>query len=202
MNGIILAGGKSLRFGEDKVFTKVRGSILIESLISLLTPLFDNLIVVTNHPERLAGYPVRVTSDKTRGIGPIAGIQAGLMASDSETNFVLACDMPLISAGLIKYMQTIKGYEAVVPSIEEKVEPLHAIYSKTCLPIIEQQIKAGRYKIQEMFFKLSVCYINEEVIRNFDPNLISFLNINSKKDLEKLDPIMRTTTRVVPTIKN
>src|SRR3989339_265582 len=187
MNGIILAGGKSLRFGEDKAFVKVGDFILIESLIGLLTPLFDNLIIVTNYPEKYVQYPVKVVVDQIKDLAPLAGIQAGLLASDADYNFVMACDMPLVKPSLIRYLMSKARADIVVPRRGKNIEPLCAVYSKNCLTAIEALIKTGNYKIHAMFDKLNVDYVEDETIKQFDPGFLSFLNLNFKKDLEKIN---------------
>ncbi|MFC1496614.1 molybdenum cofactor guanylyltransferase [Candidatus Margulisiibacteriota bacterium] len=191
MNGIILAGGQSLRFGEDKAFVKVRDSILIESLISLMTSLFDNLIIVTNYPDKYSGYQVQLIRDKIKGVGPLGGIYAGLLASDAEFNFITACDMPFINAELVKYMKKTARSDVLVPSHAGKLEPLCAVYSKNCIPLIERQLRAGDYKIQNFFPEAEVEMVDEETIKKYDPAKATFLNLNTKKDLARVDACLK-----------
>lgn len=185
-NAIVLAGGRSSRFGADKAFVKMGGSTIVESLISLLRLIFPKVIVVTNYPEKYQQFPVQVVTDQIKGLGPLVGIYSGLLASDSARNFVVACDMPLLNPRLIHYLASIPEGEIVVPRIKDKLEPLHAVYSKACLPAIEEQIATGNYKIQNFFNKVDVCYVEEEEIKKIDPTLTSFLNINLQKDLKKI----------------
>lgn len=198
MNGIILAGGKSLRFGEDKAFVNIAGEdsnprLLIENIIGLLAGLFNNIIVATNYPEKYNKYPVKVVVDQIKGVGPLGGIHAGLVASDSEYNFVMACDMPFPNQKLIKHLaSTAKGQAIVIPRREGMPEPMFAVYSKRCIPAIEEQINTGNYKIQDFFSRIDdVEYIDEERIGDFDPGFLSFLNLNSKKDLEKINKCLK-----------
>ncbi len=192
VNGIILAGGQSLRFGEDKAFVKVGDSILIESLICFFEQLFDDVIVVTNYPEKYSKYPVKVVVDQIKGVGPLGGIHAGLSASNSEHNFVMACDMPFPRPKLVKYLGArVKGQEVIIPKREEKLEPLFAVYSKKCIKAIEKQIQTGNYKIQEIFNNLDVEFVDSEIVKKYDPGFLSFLNLNSKKDMEKIDKCLK-----------
>ncbi len=190
-NAIVLAGGRSSRFGTDKAFVKVGDSTIIESLLFLLCPIFDNLIIVTNHPAKHQAFPAKVVEDKIKGLGPLGGIYSGLLASDSEQNFVVACDMPLLNPRLIHYIMSQARAEVVVPRIKDKLEPLHAVYSKSCIPAIEKQIASGDYKIQNFFAQIDVQYVEEPEIRQFDPNLTSFLNINLQKDLKKIEACLK-----------
>ncbi|OGC04295.1 hypothetical protein A2276_06820 [candidate division WOR-1 bacterium RIFOXYA12_FULL_43_27] len=193
MNGIILAGGKSLRFGEDKAFVKIGEGedlyprFLIEIIIGLLARLFDKVIIVTNYPEKYKNYPVEIVVDRIRGVGPLGGIHAGLLASDTEHNFIMACDMPFPQAELVRFLGSrAKNQDLIIPKRGEGFEPLFSVYSKNCIAAIERQIKTGNYKIQEMFSGLDVEFVEEEDLRRFDPALISFLNLNTKKDLERI----------------
>ncbi|MBU0672619.1 MAG: molybdenum cofactor guanylyltransferase, partial [Candidatus Margulisbacteria bacterium] len=186
LNAIVLAGGRSSRFGTDKAFVKVGGSTIIESLLFPLSLIFEKIIVVTNHAEKFQKFPVELVEDRIKGLGPLAGLHSGLLASDQQRNFVVACDMPLLNPRLIQYICSVPYGQIVVPRIKDKVEPLHAVYSKACIPIIEEQIASGDYKIQNSFGKADVCYVEEEAIRKFDPSLTSFLNINLQKDLKKI----------------
>ena len=187
MNGIILAGGKSLRFGEDKAFVKVGDFILIESLIGLLTPLFDNLIIVTNYPEKYVQYPVKVVVDQIKDLGPLGGIQAGLLASDADYNFVMACDMPLVNPELIRFLCGLPGdHEVVLPWLPEGPEPLYAVYSKKALPVIEEHLAQTRCKISTLYEKLRIRKVMAEEILRILPDLTTFQNINLQHDLARL----------------
>lgn len=186
-NGIILAGGQSLRFGEDKAFAKIGNSLMIESLICLLLPLFPGLIVVTNFPDKYRGFPVSVVEDEIRGIGPLGGIYSGLLRSDSEYNFVCACDMPYLNPEFVRFMlERDIDSDAVIPRRSDKIEPLCAVYSKKIIPKIKENIAKGRYKIQDLFGNLNIEYVEEDIINEFDPDNLMFLNVNSKKDLKNL----------------
>jgi len=186
MNAIVLAGGQSSRFGSDKAFAKIGDLTIVESLFFPLSLLFKKIIVVTNFPEKYQAFPVQIVTDKIKGQGPLGGIYTGLLASDSERNFVVACDMPLINPRLIQYLSSIQEGAVVVPKINDKLEPLFAIYAKSCLPAIERQLTAGKNKIQDFFAEVNVRYVAEIELKKFDPTLTSFLNINLQKDLRKI----------------
>lgn len=191
MNAIILAGGKSIRFGSDKAFAKIGDSTLIESLFLSLSLVFNKIIIVTNFKERYKNFPAIITEDIFKDAGPLGGLYAGLKASNSDRNFVVACDMPLVNLMLIKYMAGLIDGDAIVPMINGKVEPLHAVYSKKCISAVEAQLKSGIYKIQEVFNLVDTRYIKEDVINKYDPSLLSFLNINLQKDMQKIKACLK-----------
>ena len=187
-NGIILAGGESLRMKADKRLAKIGNQSLIERSISLVSQVVDEVIVVSPSDMVLSfianNRNVRITSDIYPNQGPLAGIHAGLSASNTSSNLVVACDMPFLQLDLLRYMlQISSGFDAVVPCICGLVEPLHAIYNKSCLELIENQLRSKRGKISNLLWLLQVRYLEPEEIKRFDPELISFFNINNAEDL-------------------
>ncbi|MBN1830856.1 MAG: molybdenum cofactor guanylyltransferase [Deltaproteobacteria bacterium] len=184
ITGIILAGGKSLRYGKNKALVEVGGTRLIERVISVIRPLFENLIIITNTPREYDYLQLPMREDIIKGLGPLGGVYTGLETISDESGFFVACDMPFIQGSLIRYMVEIRDdFDAVVPKIDWKIEPLHAIYTKNCLPAIEKLIDARGYQIIEIFDNIRVRYVKEEEIRSFDSRLKSFLNVNSPREL-------------------
>jgi molybdenum cofactor guanylyltransferase len=187
MNLIVLAGGKSSRFGHDKARAQVKGQTLLELVVSRVAALFDRVILVVHEDSDIfssAGY--EVVKDKYKGIGPLGGLHAGLSASDSQYNFVIACDMPCIPLSLIRHMMTLVGDDVVVPRKGDLVEPLCAIYKKSIIPVIERHIEEERYRIQDVFPLVNVHYIDEDQIKQCDPWGDAFCNINTPRDLRGL----------------
>jgi molybdopterin-guanine dinucleotide biosynthesis protein A len=186
MTGIILAGGENKRMGVDKAFLKVAGMPMIEHVLLALGSVVHQIIIVTNSPERYGGYDVKVVSDRLDRRGPLTGIYSGLFVSDSEYNIVVACDMPFLNAGLLSYMlEQAQGYEAVVPLRGEQTEPLHAVYSKKLLSVMEKQIGEDDRRIQSLFVRAKVRYVTEEEINRFDPERRSFINLNTPQQYKE-----------------
>ena len=179
ITGIILAGGKSLRYGRNKALVEVDGTRLIERVISVMQPLFEDLIIITNTPREYDYLQLPMHGDLIKGLGPIGGVYTGLETISSESGFFVACDMPFLQSDLIRHMVKIRGdFDAVVPKVDWKIEPLHAIYTKNCLPAIKKLIDAQGYQIIKCFDNVRVRYVKEEEIRSFDSRLKSFLNVN------------------------
>jgi molybdenum cofactor guanylyltransferase len=186
MTGIVLAGGENRRMGADKAFLPIAGSPLIEHVLRPLARLFREIIVVTNSPERYAAYGVSVVRDAFDKRGPLTGIYTGLLHSNDEYNFVVACDMPFLNARLIAYMITLaEGYDAVVPTKGEFMEPLHAVYYRGIVPVIEERIRQNDQRIRNMFATLRIRYVLKEEIGRFDPECKSFRNLNTRQDYEE-----------------
>ncbi|HJX13605.1 MAG TPA: molybdenum cofactor guanylyltransferase [Dehalococcoidales bacterium] len=186
---IILAGGKSLRLGHDKVLEKVGNKSLLEQVISRVDPLSKFIIIVTSKERtfpQVARHPkVKIVSDIFPGQGSLGGIYTGLKESGSFYNLVVAADMPFLNEGLLRYMIEVSdGFDFTLPKIKSWFEPLHAIYSRNCIDAIESIFKQNKKAIIELFKYVKVRYIAAEEVERFDPRHLSFFNINTREDLE------------------
>ncbi|HHW54780.1 MAG: molybdenum cofactor guanylyltransferase [bacterium] len=188
MAGIILAGGKGKRFGgSNKAFRELAGKPLLEWVRERLAPLFPEIILVTNTPELYSSFPGRVVTDLHPHRGPLGGIEAGLLAAGDPVSFVTGCDMPFLCQSLIRKMQDYtRDYDVVVPRLGSYIEPLHAFYSRQTLPLIQQLLREGNYKMSSLLAApLKVYYVNEAEIKALDPEGLSFFNVNTPADLAR-----------------
>ena len=198
-NCIVLAGGKSLRLGRNKVLETVGNRSLLYQTISRVNPLCSEVIIVTVQEQvipQLASHPeLKIVTDIIPGKGPLGGIYTGLVTSDSFQNLVVACDMPFLNESLLRYMLDISaGFDIVIPRVGKLVEPLHAIYTKSCLAIAEELIKQDNLCIYELFSSVRIRYVEVEEIDRFDPEHLSFFNINTEADLKKARELNRRMT--------
>jgi molybdopterin-guanine dinucleotide biosynthesis protein A len=185
---IVLAGGRSSRLGRDKVTERLGGLTLLERTISTVTRFSSEVIVVGANssllPCNIVDSRVRMVSDLHEGKGPLAGIHSGLTSSHFQHNFVVACDTPFLNTGLIDYMLGLcQDFDAVVPRVKDLLEPLQAIYSKNCLPVIEDLLKNGKLRIMDLLEVTRVKFVEEAEIDRFDPTHLCFFNINTEADL-------------------
>jgi len=195
---IVLAGGKGLRLGCDKTLETVGNRSLLQWAVFHLSSFNSDIIIVTATEQsstQFSGYPKLTTvADAYPGKGPLGGIYTGLAVSDSFYNLVVACDMPFLNRALLSYMiQLSVKFDLVVPRLGNTVEPLHAVYSKGCLSTIERLLKQGNLEVRELFNLVRVGYVEAEEINIFDPNHLSFFNINTKADLERAKELARET---------
>ena len=193
---IILAGGKSLRLGHDKVLEKVGNKSLLEQVMSCIDSLGREIIIVTAEERTLSQLvshsKLKTVPDILPGKGPLGGIHTGLVTSDSFYNLVVACDMPFLNQSLLHYMIKVSdGFDFVLPRMNNQFEPLHAVYSKNCVAPIEFILKQGRKVVTELFNFVKVRYVEAEEVDRFDPKHLSFFNINTKEDLELARKIAR-----------
>lgn len=192
---LILAGGVASRLGyQEKALIDINGRPLIAYVIVALRKAVDNIIISVRDREqgelidsRMPGY--RFVYDDYRNRGPLAGILSGLSACADEYCFVAACDMPFINEKAVKLLfQKSNGFDAALPRWDDgSLEPLHAVYR--CRPMIRETKKAiesGETVILAPVFRLNVNYVGMEEIKNYDPELKTFMNVNTYEDIQQI----------------
>ncbi len=184
MAAIILAGGRNSRMGgADKAFLTVSGQTVFGRTLALLRRCFPQVVVVSNQPQKYAGFDVEVTSDQFPGCGPLAGIQAGLGLVRRPYSFVVACDMPFLRLEPIAFLaQRVAAQEAIIPCWDGDIEPLHAIYATGLRHRMEQALRAGTCAIREFLPTVRAEYIAEAVMCAIDGADESFRNVNTPED--------------------
>lgn len=187
VSGIILAGGKSARMGTDKALLKVGPCCIIERIASVFRPVVDEILVVTDRPDKFAEYGDKTIGDIMPGHGPLGGLHAGLVRASHARVLVAACDLPFISAPLACLLiQCAADYDAVVPRYRGYPEPLCALYSKNCIKIIEQRLTRNQNKITGLYDQVRVRYIEETEMLPVEPHPERVLfNLNTPGDLKK-----------------
>ena len=152
VSGVVMAGGKSRRFGQDKAQVRLMGQPLLFRVAELLATVCQELIVV-GPPERKLLLPeARVIQDSFPDAGPLSGLHAALNRARHHWAIVVACDMPLLNPALLRYLLSLReGYDVVLPRHGGYTQQLHAAYSTNCLPHIEAQLAKGDYKIDRSF---------------------------------------------------
>jgi molybdopterin-guanine dinucleotide biosynthesis protein A len=189
MTSIILAGGKSLRLGQSKALQVIGSKTLIQWVVDRLASLSTEIIIATAYGEEIpcsSAVRIKTVADIYPGKGPLVGIYSGLIASSGPRAIVVGCDTPFLSVGLLGYMtQICSTFDAVVPRMEEKLEPLCAVYSKSCLAPIQELLEQNELGTYKLFGMVKAKYVEEDEINRFDPEHLSFFNINSQDDLER-----------------
>ncbi|MDO9085711.1 MAG: molybdenum cofactor guanylyltransferase [Anaerolineaceae bacterium] len=185
---VIQAGGQSSRMGEDKGLLELCGRPMIENIIQRLKPYAHELIITTNHPERYRQFGIQLVGDIYKDYGALAGLHTALSAATNEVVFVIACDLPFVNLGLYKFMKNLfmaKNVDVVIPKTEMGYEPFYALYRKsTCLPYVSSAIDSGKRRLISWFESAIVHPVFEVELRQFDPLLASFVNINTPEDLK------------------
>ncbi len=193
VTGIILAGGKNLRYGKIKALEKIGNIVLIQRVVNRLVPLIDQLVIVTGKEKH--GLPNNLGAVFVKDVypdrGPLGGIYTGLNVSKNDVNILVACDMPFLNTELLRHLVFLSSTnDAVVPCPAPGMfEPLHAVYSCTCIPVIKRHLDANEKAISSFFNEVKVLYVEEEECRQYDPHLCSFFNINTQEDFDKANKI-------------
>lgn len=193
ITSIILAGGRSLRLGRCKAVETICDKSLLERVIEKLKTISNQILVVTSQ-EQLGlsvACEAEVVVDIYPGKGPLAGICTGLLASKFPYSIVVACDMPFLNVELLRYMiELSEGFDVVIPrSGEGMIEPLHAIYSRSCINTVRAELERDHLKISQVLDILRVRYVEQEEYQKFDPQHLSFFNVNSMLDLKRATAI-------------
>lgn len=186
MTAIILAGGRSSRMGTPKALLHFDGEPLIVHIVRKLQTMFTDIVVVAAPGQELPSLPVTLVHDDVAYQGPVGGIVYGLRAARHEYAFVTSCDSVFLSTALIGYLLSLKDdYDVVVPRWGDRFQPLMAVYSRTVLPILEEQLASGELRPVSLFQKVRTRQVSEEEIRRADPDGASFFNMNTPEDYEE-----------------
>ncbi|OGL43930.1 MAG: hypothetical protein A2W05_02325 [Candidatus Schekmanbacteria bacterium RBG_16_38_10] len=181
----LLAGGQSKRFGHNKALIQIGGERLIDIIIKKLSEVFPEVFLITTPQNSYRDIQIKKLFDIIPDKGSLGGVYTGLVESKTSHSFFFACDMPFINVELIEYMKKVKlDYDLLIPRTEKGLQPLHAVYSKACIPHIKKLIDENNFKILDFFDRVKVEYIREEICRKFDPEGRIFLNINTPDDLK------------------
>lgn len=201
--GVILAGGKNSRLpGKKKAFRKIGDLMILEGIYELFSNLFKELIIVVNEPREFAGWDMTVVTDIIPAQCALAGLHAGLFYASFPYAYVAACDTPFVKQSVVEYIvgQTEPGYEVIIPRTDDGVEPLSAVYSKACIPLIENNLEKNIFMIKKFFRKKKVKEIPVEQLKVLDPQMRFIFNVNTPEDLETARIITDKTQAVTKEI--
>ncbi|MDQ6956443.1 MAG: molybdenum cofactor guanylyltransferase [Mariprofundaceae bacterium] len=187
---IILAGGESKRMGQDKASVILAGKSLLARAVDNLQPLFERTIISVREP--IKGIALPQLCDVGEERGPMMGICQALNEVETNWVFVMAVDMPFVSADLVKGLANKRGtHQMVVPMIDDHVQPLFAYYTKGCLPVMQQQINDGQRSLRRLIERVDSLIVQKDELAGFDVNLLSFLDLDSPKDIINAENIIK-----------
>jgi molybdenum cofactor guanylyltransferase len=187
VTGVLLAGGKSRRMGEDKRHLVVGEQTLLERGLAVLQSTFREILVVIAQDSPPLNIDARVVRDLVPDCGSLGGLYTGLTQATTPYIFVVACDMPFLNQTVITQFTSQRATaDIVMAKLDARLHPMHALYSKRCVPALEAMIQARQLKIQEIVSQssLRVRYVTEGDLLTIDPSGRSFYNVNTVADLE------------------
>lgn len=181
VTGVILAGGRSSRFGTNKALATFRGISLIDRVLNVMAPLFQDLLIVTNSPEEYSRLNVPLVADVEPYQGPLGGIFSALRRATNDRVFVVACDMPLLDACTIREIIRSAGDAAAAIPVHDGIrEYLLALYSRHLMPEMCRALGLGRLSLKEFCFQTRGI---EWIPIDGD----SWTDVNSREDLAALE---------------
>ena len=218
VTGVILAGGKSRRMGENKALMRLGDDSLIGHVIRCLHDVTDELLLITNSPTEYAHLDVPMRGDILPGAGALGGVYTGVTHASYDAVLCVACDSPFLNPNLLTYLVSVLGeYDAVMPytyssrqtpfcrnkdigvtnpsygdDAQITLQTLCAAYSKRCLPIIELMLRESELRVHALQERARIQRVSPEVWRAFDPEGMSFFNINTPGDFKRADSYMRS----------
>lgn len=199
-SAVVLAGGRGRRMGTvEKALLEFEGKTILERLLESLFRVVDEVILSVRDKnqekkfrpvlEKFPAREIRFCFDTLEDAGPLEGIRAGLLESRAEYSFVCAGDMPFVDSRVVDLLfEKVIGHDAALPKRKDgKFEPLHAVYSKKLTLEIEKAFENGRCSVLTPVFEMKdVVFVEVSEIRKIDPELRTFVNINTVEDLENM----------------
>ena len=201
VSGVLLAGGKSRRMGEDKRFLYVGQRTLLERSCAVLRELFEQVCAVIAQDSPALQAEVPVIRDLMPDCGSLGGLYTGLRLAKTQHIFLAACDMPFLNPDVIRHMVRLKdSADIVICRWASHLQPTHAVYGRNCLPVIEEMMMLHNRKIHSMIGHpaLRVCVIAETEIRQIDYEGRSMFNVNTPSDLEQARSVPDPGTELGP----
>lgn len=186
--GIIIAGGKSSRMGTNKALLKIGGKTVIEKIVEELKQTVTEVIIVTNTFEEYEFLGIPMFEDKWKGMGPLAGIHAGLQASNTNKNLVVACDMPFISSELgTVLLKFLDDFQAAVPKMAGQLHPLFAAYQKDVEEEVYKSLQNEQLRIRQFLQNVNAKIVTEDDLNKvgFHYHECHFFNMNHPEEFEE-----------------
>lgn len=184
-SGVILAGGKSTRMKFNKAFAYIGGQPVVQIILDKFKLFFDETIIISNEPKLYEDLGFAIYPDVFPGLGPVAGIHSALYHAGSDNVFVMGCDMPFMNMDLVRFLfDNLGDYECVVPELDSHLQPLSAVYSKKCLPVLTQCLENDKLKLIRVFEELYARVITDKEMECFGNPREIFMNVNDQAALE------------------
>ena len=202
--GVILAGGESRRMGRNKALMRLEDETLIARTLKRLRIVTDEIILISNSANLYTDLSVQVYEDLVPDSGALGGVYTGLSYAAKNAVLCVACDMPLLQPKLMSYLVSVLGeHDIVVPYTWEmnesnpKLQTLCAVYSRGCVQTIRQMLDEGELRLYALCDRVTVRMVPPDEWQDFDPEGLSFVNINTREDFEKVKEMLHETMEEV-----
>ncbi len=190
MIAVVLAGGENSRYPTPKAFIKVGDETIIARTLRVLGEAASwDIVLSTNEPELYSGFGMQMIGDTVKGAGPMGGIVSVFEATGAEELFVVACDMPFIKAEVVQYIldnRDKKGEKATAAVMDGRPQPLLAVYTRSLLGGMRERLAQEKRSLTSVIEDTGARLLQEEELRRIDPEGLSFANVNTPEDYEKI----------------
>ena len=191
-SAVILAGGAGSRLGKEKSLIEFDGRPLIQWSVEKLAPFVEDVVVVARGPEQARQLgdlipDAAITCDGISGYGPVAGLAAGMGQARNEYVVAIGCDLPFLNVDVISLLfKLAESWDAAVPVRENgMMQPLHSVYRRDALlPACQRAMESGERRIRAPLSMLRLKCVAVELLKNLDPELLTFFNLNTREDLD------------------
>jgi molybdopterin-guanine dinucleotide biosynthesis protein A len=185
ITGIVLAGGRSSRMGQDKASLPFGDETMLARAVRLVGSVTDSVIVVAAPDAVLPPLPARVVHDPVSHLGPLAGIATGLAASETELNLVVACDMPLIKPAVLRRLIELREESDICVAVADgHASPLCAVYRGQVATAARQLLDEGERRLMTLLDRVQTKRVDAVVFRDIDPDLETFVSCNTPDELQ------------------
>ena len=203
VTGVILAGGKSRRMGQNKALLQLGDSPLIAHVIRRMRLVTDELLLISDNHAEYAHLDLPMHSDSVPDAGALGGIYTGLTYASHDAVLCVACDSPFLQPELLSYLVSVLGeYDAVMPytyqthssdnaEAQITLQTLCAVYSKRCLPIIERMLNEPDLRVHALQERANILTLAPEIWKTYDAEGHSFFNVNTPEDFEKAQTLVQ-----------
>lgn len=190
ITGIVLAGGRSTRMGQDKASLPFGDETLLARAVRIVQAVADAVIIVGQAQQfgggNPFGLPVRIVHDPEAHLGPLAGIAAGLGASGTELNLIVACDMPLVNPAVLRRLLDLREEADIcLAVIDGHASPLCAVYRRAVANTAQAMLDAGERRVMTLLDRVQTKRVDAAVFRDIDPNLDTFVSCNTPDELQR-----------------
>ena len=185
-SGAILAGGQSRRFGTNKALFPIENIPMIRRIYDCLDSVFEDVMVAGGDATAYSALGLPYNADKIPGKGTLSGLHAALLSAPTDRVFCCACDMPLINAEVVRLIiGCIGAEEALIPVIGGVHQPLHAVYSKSIMPLVEHFCRSQNGYLPDLLKSISVRHLDESYLAEIPEYQLSFVNFNDPLLIEQ-----------------
>jgi molybdopterin-guanine dinucleotide biosynthesis protein A len=187
----ILAGGQSRRMGCNKALLELGSSTVLERVIAAAAPLATDFLLITSQTDAFARFGLPLYPDLRTGLGPIGGLYTALEQAPSPVVLLLACDLPFVKTEFLSFLlQGLQDHQAVVPRSAEGLQRLCAVYTRSCLPAVEQAIARQQFHMTAFHDALDVRILEPTDWQSFDPDHTLFANLNTPEDYKRAQDLV------------